>query len=416
MEENSRLGETSKTKLSYPPRDKDKEHRKKEDQPTEKPRKYHNYTPLRVSPVDVYQEVCNTEKIPRPRPIKHKRGGSQTEYCEYHRIYGHTTNECYDLKNVIEKLARKGRVDRFIANKVDEPKKRRRDEEGRRAERPPHTPERHVHMINREFEGGGISKSSRKRHLKEVYHVGESDRSFDLPTITFNQEDATGVISGHDDPVVVIIILANANLHRTLELKAYPNSLFGLGDAPIQPLGYIPLHTTFVKGTRSRTLSIDYIVVNVSSAYNALIGQTTLNQLTAVVSTPHLCMKFPTPEGIVTIKGDQKLARCCYNESMNLKSEPRGKETSAIELGGIRVCEELRPQPEGETEEVQIGDTQEKTINIGMNLKGDLKELLTKLLKDNSDLFAWKAADMPGINSGLMCHKLAVYPGSRPVQ
>ncbi|XP_015970562.1 uncharacterized protein LOC107494045 [Arachis duranensis] len=64
MEKNSRLGETSKTGLSYPPRDKEKESRKKEDQPTKKPRKYHNYTPLRVSLMDVYREVCNTEKIP----------------------------------------------------------------------------------------------------------------------------------------------------------------------------------------------------------------------------------------------------------------------------------------------------------------------------------------------------------------
>ncbi|XP_057758206.1 uncharacterized protein LOC130977946 [Arachis stenosperma] len=45
MEEYSRLGETSKTGFSYPPWDKDKESRKKEDRPTEKSRKYHNYTP-----------------------------------------------------------------------------------------------------------------------------------------------------------------------------------------------------------------------------------------------------------------------------------------------------------------------------------------------------------------------------------
>ncbi|XP_057719973.1 uncharacterized protein LOC130934410 [Arachis stenosperma] len=91
MEENSRLGETSKSGFSCPPRDKDEKSRKKEDQPTEKPRKYHNYTPLRVSLVDVYREICNTEKILPPRPIKHKRGQSQTEYCEYHRVYGHPT-------------------------------------------------------------------------------------------------------------------------------------------------------------------------------------------------------------------------------------------------------------------------------------------------------------------------------------
>ncbi|XP_057747230.1 uncharacterized protein LOC130966442 [Arachis stenosperma] len=227
-----------------------------------------------------------------------------------------------------------------------------------------------------------------KRHLKEVYHVGEGERSPDLPTITFTQEDATSIVPGHDDPVVITIILANANLHRTLvdqgsyadilfkstfdklflqekELRAYPNSLYGIGDTPIQPLGYIPLHTIFRKGTRSRTLSIDYIVVNVSSAYNALKGWTMLNQLAVVVSTLHLCIKFPTTEGIATIKGDQKLARHCYNESQNLKGDPRGKETNTIELGGIQAREELRPQSEGETEEVQIRDTQDKTTNMG---------------------------------------------------
>ncbi|XP_016185893.1 uncharacterized protein LOC107627572 [Arachis ipaensis] len=216
MEENSRLEKTSKSIFSYPPRDKDKEYRKKEDQPTKKPRKYHNYTPLRVSLVDVYREICNTEKIPPPRPIKHKRGGSRTEYCEYYRIYGHSTNDCFDLKNVIEKLAREGRLDRFLANKADEPRKRRTDEEVGRAERPHHTPERHIHMINGGFAGGVISKSSRKRHLKEVYHVGGGDRSVNLPNITFTQEDASGIIPGYDDPMVITIILGNANLHRTL--------------------------------------------------------------------------------------------------------------------------------------------------------------------------------------------------------
>ncbi|XP_072087139.1 uncharacterized protein [Arachis hypogaea] len=290
MEENFRLGETSKAGFSYTSRDKEKDSRKKEDQPIEKPRKNHNYSPLRVSLVDVFQEIYNTEKIPPPRPIKHKRVRSRTEYCENHTIYEYPTNECYDLKNVLEKLAWEGRLDRFLANRTEEPKKRRRVEEGARAERPPYTP--------------GKAR----------------DRSPDLPTTSFTKEDATSIIPGYDDPVVITIILANANLHRTLvdqgssadilfkstfdklrlqekELRAYPNILFGLGDAPIQPLGYIPLHTTFGKGSRSRTPHIDYIVVNMSSAYNALIGRTTLNQLAAVVFTPHLCMKFPTPKG-----------------------------------------------------------------------------------------------------------------------
>ncbi|XP_072064310.1 uncharacterized protein [Arachis hypogaea] len=277
-------------------------------------------------------------------------------------------------------------------------------------------------MINGGFAGGGISKSSWRWHLKEVYQVRKSS-----------------LLPGHDDPVVITMILANANLYRTLidqgssadilfkpafdklgleekDLKAYPDSLFELGDTPIRPLSYISLYTTFRKGVKSRTLSINYIIVDVNVAYNALIGRMTLNRLAAVVSTRHLCMKFLTNEGIATIKGDQKLARKCYNEGLSLKSNSGGKEVNTIELGKTRIHEELRPQPEGKIEEVQIGDNPDKATSIGTKLKESLKKQLVDLLRKNSDLFAWKASDMPGIDPDLMSHKLFVYPGSRPVQ
>ncbi|XP_072090622.1 uncharacterized protein [Arachis hypogaea] len=177
-----------------------------------------------------------------------------------------------------------------------------------------------------------ITKSSRKRYLKKVYQVVEDCGIPDLPTISFTKEDAQRVTPGYNDPVVITMILANANLHRILvdqgssvdilfkstfdkfgleekELKAYMDNLFGLGDTPIQPLDFILLHMTFGKDMKSRTLSINYIIVDVASAYNALIGQITLNRLVAIVSTLHLCMKFSTAEGITTVKGDKKLAR-----------------------------------------------------------------------------------------------------------
>ncbi len=256
MEETSQLRDSSRKESTYPLRDRDREQKKKEEPNSDKPRKYHSYTPLRVSLVDIYREVCHTERIPPPRPLKHKKAGrDRSEYCEYHKLYGHSTNDCHDLKNVIEKLAREGKLDRYIAEKGEETRKRRRGDNEDRAEQTPRTPERHVHMINGGFAGGGTSRSSRKRHLKDVYHVREDSPLPELPTISFTREDAQGVIPGHDDPMVITIILANANLHRTLvdqgssadilfktafdklgleekELKAYPTDLFGLGDTP----------------------------------------------------------------------------------------------------------------------------------------------------------------------------------------
>jgi len=35
-----------------------------------------------------------------------------------------------------------------------------------------------------------------------------------------------------------------------------------------------------------------------------------------VTSTPHLSMKFPTEEGVGVEKGDQRMARECYNTSL----------------------------------------------------------------------------------------------------
>ncbi|KAK3042709.1 hypothetical protein RJ639_000767 [Escallonia herrerae] len=49
-------------------------------------------------------------------------------------------------------------------------------------------------------------------------------------------------------------------------------------------------------------LMLDCVVVRVPSAYNAILGLTTLDQLKAVVSTYHMKMKFPTEHDIGEVK------------------------------------------------------------------------------------------------------------------
>ncbi|XP_072084714.1 uncharacterized protein [Arachis hypogaea] len=113
----------------------------------------------------------------------------------------------------LQKLAREGWLNRYLMERLDHHGKRKRDDEDRR-DPPPQTPERHIHIILGGFAGVGLTKSSRKRHLKEVYQVGGEPP--DLPTISFTKEDWQGIIPGHDDPIVITMILANAHLHRTL--------------------------------------------------------------------------------------------------------------------------------------------------------------------------------------------------------
>ena len=95
--------------------------------------------------MDVYHKICNTEKISPRRPIQNQKRSDALKV--------HLTPKRPDELKV--HLTPK-RLDKL---KVHVPK--------RSDEFPPHTPERHVHMINGGFAGGGISKSSCKRHLKE---------------------------------------------------------------------------------------------------------------------------------------------------------------------------------------------------------------------------------------------------------
>jgi len=61
------------------------------------------------------------------------------------------------------------------------------------------------------------------------------------------------------------------------------------------------LRTTFSNGVLSRTISIKYLVVNVASAYNLLLGRLSLNRLGAIASTRYMKMKVPSLKGGVII-------------------------------------------------------------------------------------------------------------------
>ena len=46
-------------------------------------------------------------------------------------------------------------------------------------------------------------------------------------------------------------------------------------------------------------MDVDFLIVDApNNAYNAMLGIASLNKARAIVSTPHLLMKFPTSSGI----------------------------------------------------------------------------------------------------------------------
>ena len=71
---------------------------------------------------------------------------------------------------------------------------------------------------------------------------------------------------------------------------------------------------TVIVGTQPRQLTrqLDFLVVECPSSYNIIIRRPTLNRWKAATSTYCLKVKFPTDNEVGEVRGDQILAKECY--------------------------------------------------------------------------------------------------------
>ena len=107
------------------------------------------------------------------------------------------------------------------------------------------------------------------------------------------------------------------------------------------------------------------------SSYNVIIGRPTLNKWKAATSTYYLKIKFPTDNGVGEVKGDQVLARECYQAVLVAKEN----HTWVIEENDEDKVEVL------ETVELAGGQAT-KTTRIGTTLSPGMRAKLIQFLKE----------------------------------
>ena len=69
-------------------------------------------------------------------------------------------------------------------------------------------------------------------------------------------------------------------------------------------LGPVILSVTIGDYPQQITKDVTFLMVDCSSAYNAILGRPTLNSWKAVTSTYHLMIKFPTDYGVGELYGN----------------------------------------------------------------------------------------------------------------
>ncbi|PKA57259.1 hypothetical protein AXF42_Ash002563 [Apostasia shenzhenica] len=167
----------------------------------------------------------------------------------------------------------------------------------------------------------------------EVGSVSEHHAS-SIP-LTFCSKDLPQQGNLHNDPIVVVARIADFDIRRVLldsgsaadvlfesaflqtglkvtNLLHAGTTLLGFSEERVQPLGFITLPVSFGDDNGHAMSMVNFAVIRAKSGYNAILGRTTPNSFGMVISTPHLCAKFPTSSGVVTIRGDAIQAARCF--------------------------------------------------------------------------------------------------------
>ncbi|KAL0426451.1 UNVERIFIED_CONTAM: hypothetical protein Slati_2819900 [Sesamum latifolium] len=126
-----------------------------------------------------------------------------------------------------------------------------------------------------------------------------------------------------------------------VSLEKVNTSLYGFAGEVVHPLGMVSLPLTMGRGTAHKTCLLKFLVVDVPSAYNVILGRPTLNTFQTVISTYHMKIKFPTPGGMGEVQGDPLQSRRCYVDAVR-RGEKRAEMTLKTRPLLIRKGRRLR--------------------------------------------------------------------------
>ncbi|GFS46134.1 hypothetical protein Acr_00g0100320 [Actinidia rufa] len=138
---------------------------------------------------------------------------------------------------------------------------------------------------------GSLGHSPAKKPRKEMTEP---------ESITFTKIDLERVQHPHSDPLVIQLRMNNYDIKRIL----------------------VDTRSSMTIKVRAGTqeLVTEFVVVDIPSPYNAIVGQDWLHGMKSVASTLHQAIKFATPRGEETLHGDQVAAKQCYLATINMEA------------------------------------------------------------------------------------------------
>ncbi|XP_061357022.1 uncharacterized protein LOC133301416 [Gastrolobium bilobum] len=323
--------------------------------------RFDRYAPLNSSRSQIWREVASTEmkKVDRPQPLLNPASLDQSRYCAFHDGPGHTTDECWDLSDAIERYIREGKLRQYLirtqgwknnkkrrGGRLASPSREKKFRDEGRGKKPAKEedefiePEFECNVISGGFGGGGDTMNSRRKYLREVLSIRErpkfKEAEPEAPLLFFTKKELEDVMPGHVDGLVITGTLVNCKVKKIFvdngscadiiqcqafqkmnldveDLKPCNTTLIAFNGRDTIPKGYIDLRLTLGTKEAYKSERVRFIVADFPSEYNVILGRPTIDDWDMLVFTKHQKLKMIGKQNsVITIAGDQKESRDCY--------------------------------------------------------------------------------------------------------
>ncbi|XP_071727733.1 uncharacterized protein [Rutidosis leptorrhynchoides] len=261
---------------------------------------------LTKTPKEILLQERVARSFPDPQPLAENSRRDKSKFCIFHDDYGHDTNRCRDLAELIAEAYEQGKLEHLIAQCATSTANAIIFPADSNAPQVPNAADRKALTVK----SLGVKMVTKKENLRRiqvinvvevqgemsVFQISAHIANWQCPSITFSPASLTADI---DKPVVVSCHIVNTAL-----MKPTAVSLSGFSGESTWPIGQLELQVELVddcdESLRRQALLNLYIMRN-QSRFNMILGRTALRMFGTIPSTLHGIVKFSANKGIGTL-------------------------------------------------------------------------------------------------------------------